>query len=474
MAERPFQRLRRTFIRHRDTKSYDFENRVGRLDHHPVQEQKEEWSDDSRLPKHPDAKKAFDRLHYLRGELKKLYSLHRNLVSREEELLNRLAWSDLCQQEHQEDENTMNLNGHSSDSEPTTLTESLDSANKSDSSDFDRRQTIRRRRETLAMVMPTRTVRLVRTQPGMPLGVEFESIYIPVRNTSGCITKPARKQLATFVSYVQDGSLSDKEGLRIGDEVLEVDGVSCLECAASQVSNCVSCNEGSITLVVRFSSDYKRVILHRKKVSVQGFLRHYRCSLEQLQRQEVALVEALQQKQKDQAVLNVVSSWQQAPSVSSSDDDEETFTENDPKLWISQVIPDNYHLSEADILRFCTTEQQLRQAILDLQEAWRAERRMFQGTRLILERRLQRSINGTQTWETSSSNQHPEPIKHVGGDHIPNVKMTITNEDLKPHNISQHFEDAFIFEPAPLPPDEASDCEEGSITIMSDVHHSEV
>lgn len=40
MAERPFQRLRRTFIRHRDTKSYDFENRVGRLDHHPVQEQK--------------------------------------------------------------------------------------------------------------------------------------------------------------------------------------------------------------------------------------------------------------------------------------------------------------------------------------------------------------------------------------------------------------------------------------------------
>lgn len=50
---------------------------------------------------------------------------------------------------------------------------------------------------------------------------------------------------------------------------------------------------------------------------------------------------------------------------------------DDPKLWISQVIPDNYHLSEADILRFCTTEQQLRQAILDLQEAWRAERFTF-------------------------------------------------------------------------------------------------
>ncbi|EGD72710.1 hypothetical protein PTSG_12175 [Salpingoeca rosetta] len=258
-----------------------------------------------------------------------------------------------------------------------------------------RRQTTRRRREVHASAMPTRTLFLVRTEPGMPLGADLTTLLVPQRNTRGRIPQPAVPKTATFVSAVEDNSVADKAGVRVGDEVLEVDGAKCTECGVADVLKHINANEGTITLVVRFSSDYKRLVLHKKKVQAQAALREQQQRLQRLRMREADLVEALRQRQKEKAVLDVVSSWQQAPSASSSEDD--LMDREDSKLWLRQCVGDGVHLSEADVLSHCKTSNDLKQAILDLQQAWQAERLMFQGSRLILERRLQRVTNGLST-----------------------------------------------------------------------------
>ena len=183
--------------------------------------------------------------------------------------------------------------------------------------------------------MPVRTLFLVRTEPGMPLGAAFRGILSPKRSSDGRIAQPLVPVASTFVASVEDNSVADKAGLRIGacerlncsrrraalsipctftateekererergggrerqintdthkhintfpfgpppsptslvlpgDEVLEVDGESCSGAGCSATMRHLNANEGTVTLVVRFSSDYKRLVLHRNKVETE-------------------------------------------------------------------------------------------------------------------------------------------------------------------------------------------------------------
>jgi hypothetical protein len=84
--------------------------------------------------------------------------------------------------------------------------------------------------------------------------------------------------------------------MRIGDEIMEIDGNTCQAMLEEEVTELLGANEGTITMLVQFSYDYQRTLGHRRKVDLQSKLFVLSRRLLELERQERHIQRAIDRR----------------------------------------------------------------------------------------------------------------------------------------------------------------------------------
>lgn len=92
------------------------------------------------------------------------------------------------------------------------------------------------------------------------------------------------------------GSPAEQSGVRIGDEIKEIDGNTCQSMLEEEVTELLGANEGTITMLVQFSYDYQRTLGHRRKVDLQSKLFVLSRRLLELERQERHIQRAIDRR----------------------------------------------------------------------------------------------------------------------------------------------------------------------------------
>lgn len=114
------------------------------------------------------------------------------------------------------------------------------------------------------------------------------------------------------MANLQPGSVAEQAGMRVGDQILEVDGTVCDTMVAEAVHAKLNENTGTVAVLVCYQVDYHRVLLHRELVDLKYTKREQRRRLTQLKHQ----------RDKLEAARGLTHSASPSDSSSSSSEDE--------------------------------------------------------------------------------------------------------------------------------------------------------
>eukprot|EP00052_Salpingoeca_macrocollata_P016582 m.133598 g.133598 ORF g.133598 m.133598 type:complete len:502 (-) comp20103_c1_seq5:38-1543(-) len=135
-----------------------------------------------------------------------------------------------------------------------------------------------------------RNLMLVRREPGEDLGFSLQSICLPKKDHQGHITNEVYEP--SFISAVVPGGIAHQVGLQEGDEILEVDSQQCSSLQPAQVKAAITRNRGTLNLVVRYTHDFKRALLHKKLIELECEMEMKVGKLADLDKRERALLDA--------------------------------------------------------------------------------------------------------------------------------------------------------------------------------------
>eukprot|EP00039_Didymoeca_costata_P022355 m.4325 g.4325 ORF g.4325 m.4325 type:complete len:558 (+) comp2956_c0_seq1:101-1774(+) len=137
-----------------------------------------------------------------------------------------------------------------------------------------------------------RLVRVVRKTPGEPLGMTLKTAMIPKKDENGQV-KSNEMSECTFVETVNVEKTGYKSGLRVGDQILEIDGEACVDAKHSFVVRLLQKNEGTIQLVVKYTSDFRRMELHKKMEDLNNKLRGKLSELKDIEGEEIKTLDEI-------------------------------------------------------------------------------------------------------------------------------------------------------------------------------------
>lgn len=137
-----------------------------------------------------------------------------------------------------------------------------------------------------------RAIRLERKTPKEPLGITLCTAKIPKRDASGNIVNNELTE-STFVESCKPDGLGYRCGLRAGDQILDVDGEPCLNTKHNYVVRLLTRNEGTIQLQVKYTTDYRKYELHKRKARLLKRLADKDQELRDIQAEEIEVLEGL-------------------------------------------------------------------------------------------------------------------------------------------------------------------------------------